>query len=69
VRVDVDEDVVRLEIQDDGVGFVPSAPTPGHNGLESMQSRANEIGAALSVASALGQGTVIQVEVPVEKGE
>jgi signal transduction histidine kinase len=69
VRVDVDEDVVRLEIQDDGVGFVPSAPTPGHNGLESMQSRANEIGAALSVASALGEGPVVQVEVPVEKGE
>jgi signal transduction histidine kinase len=69
VRVDVNDEVVRLEVRDDGVGFVPSAPSPGHHGLESMQSRANEIAAEFWVLSAPGQGTLVQVEVPAEKGE
>jgi signal transduction histidine kinase len=57
---------VIVEIEDDGRGFDPAAVTTGHFGLESMRSRAEEIGADLDISSAPGRGTVIRVELPVE---
>jgi signal transduction histidine kinase len=55
-----------VEIVDDGRGFDPEAVRSGHFGLESMRSRADEIGADLHIISAPGRGTVVRVEVPVE---
>ena len=55
-----------VEIRDDGRGFDPDAGHPGHFGLESMRSRAAEIGAQLTITSAPGQGTVVRVEAPAE---
>jgi signal transduction histidine kinase len=55
-----------VEIRDDGRGFEPDAGHPGHFGLESMRSRAAEIGAQLSITSVPGQGTVVRVEAPAE---
>ena len=37
---------VVVEIRDDGLGFEPDVGHPGHFGLESMRSRAAEIGGA-----------------------
>jgi signal transduction histidine kinase len=55
---------VRLEIRDNGAGFVPEAtPGTGH-GLRNMTARAREIGAELKIASAPGQGCHIVVTVP-----
>jgi signal transduction histidine kinase len=68
VRVDVTPAGVVLEVVDDGCGFEPEAPRAGHFGLDSMRSRADEIGAALHVISAPGRGTVIRVEHPGENG-
>jgi signal transduction histidine kinase len=65
VHIDVDAEVVRLEIHDAGKGFVPSATRNGHQGIESMRSRAAEIGGELSVSSILGRGTIVSVTVPV----
>jgi signal transduction histidine kinase len=62
VRVEVGENDVVLEIRDDGRGFDPSRRRPGHYGLGSMQGRADEIGAAFTVSSAPGAGTVVRVE-------
>jgi signal transduction histidine kinase len=68
VRVELRPEMVLLEIGDNGRGFDPAARHPGHFGLESMRSRAAEIGGQLSIRSNLGHGTVVRVEVPVEKG-
>ena len=62
VRVETRPEHVLLEVRDDGRGFDPAAGHPGHFGLESMRSRAAEIGALLTIASTPGQGTVVQVE-------
>jgi len=51
----------RLTIVDDGRGFDPHRPRPGHFGLEIMQERAASIGAALSVNSEPDRGTEIVV--------
>jgi len=64
VRVEAHSGRVLLEVADDGRGFDCTAARPGHYGLESMRSRAAELGGDLTVASTLGTGTVVRVEVP-----
>jgi signal transduction histidine kinase len=66
VRVSVNANVVTMEISDDGCGFDPAVPHPGHYGLQSMQSRAQEIAATLYIGSNPGDGTVIRVQVAAE---
>jgi signal transduction histidine kinase len=64
VRVVAVDHRVLLEVADDGCGFDPDTTRTGHFGLESMRSRAEEIGADLRIWSAPGRGTVVRVEVP-----
>jgi signal transduction histidine kinase len=64
VRVEADQGEVVLEVRDDGRGFDPAAGHPGHFGLESMRSRAFEIGGRLTIVSAPGSGTLVRVRAP-----
>ncbi len=62
-------DQVRLEVHDNGQGFVaPASPADfapqGHYGLLGMQERAERLGASFRVHTAPGQGTLIAVRVP-----
>jgi signal transduction histidine kinase len=66
VLVEARPDRVLVEISDDGRGFDPAAPHPGHFGLESMRSRAAEVGGRLTITSTPGLGTVVRVEVPAD---
>ena len=47
-----------VEVTDDGVGFDPSAPRPGHHGLEGMRERIEELGGRFSIDSHEGSTTV-----------
>ncbi|MEV6808539.1 GAF domain-containing sensor histidine kinase [Streptomyces sp. NPDC017248] len=55
-----------LRVTDDGRGFDPTAVRRAgrHLGLVSMRDRASGVGGALSVESAPGKGTTIEMEVP-----
>ncbi|MCC3778712.1 GAF domain-containing sensor histidine kinase [Streptomyces sp. UNOB3_S3] len=55
-----------LRVTDDGQGFDPSAVRRAgrHLGLVSMRDRANGVGGGLTVVSAPGKGTTIEMEVP-----
>jgi signal transduction histidine kinase len=66
VRVDARQGQVVLVVRDNGRGFDPAAVHPGHFGLESMRSRAAEIGARFTIASRAGAGTLVRVSVPAE---
>jgi signal transduction histidine kinase len=55
--------LVRLLIQDDGIGFVPREQTRGF-GLTGMRKRAESISAELSVMSVPGRGTKVEVTSP-----
>ena len=51
----------RLTVGDDGGGFDPAYGRPGGFGLTSMRERADAIGAALTITSAPGHGTCVEV--------
>jgi signal transduction histidine kinase len=55
-----------LRVSDDGGGFEPRETRRAgrHLGLVSMRDRTNGVGGALSVESAPGKGTTIEMEVP-----
>jgi signal transduction histidine kinase len=55
-------DVVRLRVQDDGRGF---DGRPGHGfGLTGVRERVGQLGGAVDVRSAPGQGVTMTVELP-----
>ena len=55
------EDLVTLDVRDDGVGF---EPTRRGFGLTGMHQRVHGVGGALAVESAPGEGTAISASVP-----
>ena len=63
------EDLVVLDVQDDGAGFSPDAATNGPEGgfgLQAMRERVEQLGGLLLVESAPGEGTTLAVHVPLE---
>lgn len=64
VRVSLAEDAgrARITVADDGRGFSTADRAPeGHFGLQGMRERAQQLGAALAVQSAPGQGTSVEL--------
>ncbi len=67
------EDLVTLDVQDDGVGFVPEETQPGSKrighangfGLQGLRARVEKLGGTLVIESAPGEGTTIAVALPV----
>jgi len=56
---------VRVSIRDDGVGFDPARVPADRFGLEGMRQRARLLGAEPTIRSRPGQGTTIEVVLPV----
>jgi signal transduction histidine kinase/FixJ family two-component response regulator len=58
-RLSFDSDAVRLELHDNGKGFVVDYANGGGIGLLGMRERAQQIGATLAVTSKPGRGTKV----------
>lgn len=70
IRVKARPENLELSIQDNGAGFDPRHGQPADEtgyGLVSMHSRARSIGAELQVEAAPGQGTRIQILLPLSE--
>jgi signal transduction histidine kinase len=68
VRISESEGGVAMEIIDDGVGFQPQdaiVAAPGHMGLAAMRERAEMAGGRCELHSLPGQGTTLDVWMPV----
>ncbi len=63
VHLEVVAGALRIEVADDGVGFVPGAEDGG-KGLHSMAERAARLGGKLHLDAAPGAGTRLRLEVP-----
>jgi PAS domain S-box-containing protein len=65
LNLDQTNEMIMLEIQDNGRGFDTTSSYPGHLGLHSMQERVKSLGGELLIESFPGQGTRIRAQVPV----
>jgi signal transduction histidine kinase len=61
----VDHGVILLTLNDDGCGFETRNGSEGH-GLESMRRRAERLGGALKISSGDGQGTNLELRIPLK---
>ena len=66
IHVETRNGEVLVEIRDNGRGFDPAGRHPGHFGLDSMRTRASEIGGQLTISSAPGLGTLVRVHAPAD---
>lgn len=67
VRAEADSHRLTVHIRDDGPGFDPEAVRREHRyGLRTMAERAEASGGTLSVDSRPGEGTTVQIAMPVE---
>jgi signal transduction histidine kinase len=57
--------LIRVTVQDDGIGFEPEVRMPGRLGLLGIQERVKELDGAVEISSRPRQGTIVKVEVPV----
>jgi signal transduction histidine kinase len=65
IVLDVSNDKMQLEVLDDGRGFRPDEVPAGHHGLDLMNQRVALARGRFAVLSDIGEGTRVQVEVPV----
>jgi signal transduction histidine kinase len=63
------DDVVVLDVADDGVGFDLAATQAGGGlGLHAMRERVTQLAGNLTIESAPAQGTTIAAELPTTSG-
>jgi signal transduction histidine kinase len=62
------DQVVRLIVEDDGVGFDAAGNQRSGHGLNNMEARARRMGGRLEVVSGPGHGTRIVLDFPQEQG-
>jgi signal transduction histidine kinase len=58
------EDLIVLDVQDDGKGFVPSQGGPKGYGLHGMRERVEGLQGSLQIESVVGEGTTISLTLP-----
>lgn len=66
VELNYEENAVRLRVSDDGRGFDPQRVQSenGHCGISGMKERAAAVDGALTIATTVGHGTVVEAVVP-----
>jgi signal transduction histidine kinase len=66
IRIEHTDGAVRVEVQDDGVGFDPSVRTvrAGHLGLLGARQVAESISGTFAVVSTPGAGTSVHIAIP-----
>jgi two-component system sensor histidine kinase UhpB len=66
IFIDGNEHNFILAIEDDGIGFNPSANAKGI-GLKNMENRCNLLGGSLEIVTAPSEGCMLKVQIPVKK--
>ena len=70
VSIERDREYARASIRDDGIGFdPPTISSEGRDrfGIETMRERAEAVGGKLALSSRQGEGTTVEVQLPLDK--
>jgi two-component system sensor histidine kinase NreB len=67
IRLHVEDGIVIAEITDEGRGFRKERGGGAGLGLLGMQERATMVGGRISIESEEGKGTLVRVEVPIDR--
>ena len=70
VSIERDREFARASIRDDGIGFDPPAIAgEGRDrfGIATMRERAETVGGKLTLSSRQGEGTTVEVQLPLDK--
>ena len=65
-----ENEMLRIEVCDDGIGFVQDTPLPhqtGHYGLVGLRERARLSGGTVQITSTPGGGTTVALHIPTQK--
>jgi signal transduction histidine kinase len=65
VRLTVDKSQVKFTVRDDGIGFDPDTTREGSFGLIGIVERARSCGGTAHISSNPGEGTLVEVVIPV----
>ncbi|GAB7388290.1 two-component system sensor histidine kinase LiaS [Bacillaceae bacterium] len=65
VKLQQRNNVLRLMIRDNGIGFDLKMKKKASYGLQTIQERVNEIGGSLQILTAPGKGTKMEIRIPV----
>lgn len=68
-RVSLDHHRLRLKLEDNGKGFDPATLKTGRNGLKNIEVRMRQLGGKGAVRSIVGQGTQVELELPILNGK
>jgi len=65
VNLRMNDKSLSLTIQDDGVGFDPSAIPSGHYGILGIKERVRLVNGSFEIQSDNGKGTMLKIEIPI----
>jgi signal transduction histidine kinase len=68
LKIQADDSILEICIEDDGVGFPIAGASDRRNGLANMKDRIREVGGALEISSG-PKGTRISLRVPVQSNK
>jgi signal transduction histidine kinase len=69
VSLTVQENIVILNITDDGQGFDVKAPVPGRFGLIGIHERVQTLNGSLVIRSKPGKGAYLNIKIPIDGGK
>ena len=64
IAVKMDGENLRVNVQDDGIGFVPEKIPTGHYGIIGMRERIHSVNGQLSIVSTSRYGTLVEMKIP-----
>jgi PAS domain S-box-containing protein len=66
LSLQLEEQAVHLTIHDNGIGIQQETSRPGSHGMKIMRERAEAVGGNLQILSTPGNGTQIEVSIPIQ---
>ncbi len=67
LKIEVARNQLLISITDNGCGFEVAADLPGSDGIMGMRHRMEKLGGRCAIASHAGQGTAVELGLPLEK--